>query len=783
MMTGFADATETELSAGSDVGDALALAGTKAGTIYGEAVGTGANDALGKTKLSGLLGADGKPLASSLESEGLLAGTLAGGAVGKATEDELTKAKPAVEKAATGLYKVIGGAFTKLGAIVEGTGIGTGSIFTKIGTNVQTAGQKADKTAGQFTHLKNISLITGAAVAVGIGYESVKAATDFQGATASLAASGDLTTKTANAIGQGFQGTAFDAQDSSTAITSAYATVVGKLETVDKSSKTTAGSLKFMNQAMTLNDATQGDLTTTTGALASVIQSFGQKLKSAAGDSNLLFNASRSTGVGVGTVATTVDTLHQKLIASNVSLSDITALMVSLAKTGGAGGKSVRLVATGLTTLLGGSKAVNAQLSTLSAGGGKIVTLEQQLAALKAAPSATTTAKSPYATQIADLKAAIASYGSATKSSPAGIAVANLKQQVAELTAEQDKWKASNVSTGSSVANQKKAIEAQIVALSKNNKELFDSKGQFIGVTKTVALLHTQFKTLTSAQQIAAAKTLFGGSAAVWLKVIQAGPASITKLKTSLGQSGSAAKAAAKQDATLKGELQKLKSGVKDVGTSIGLALIPKLTTATTDLGHMAKWLEKNKGAAKDLEHGVETAGAALALWWTGAKIVSALSAIGKVAKALGLVGTAGEAAATGIAGGEAAGAAGAAGGAIAAGGAATGALVLGAGVGAFVGTTELLHHTVAGDAVDELIYGKRNAKPTAKLGSATEALLKKYGGIKGLEAHDAALRKSQPQSRSPIRPGAKPTILSTYLNGQKIATATSRAQASKVRK
>lgn len=812
LMTGFGDATEAELAAGSETGDALSDAGLAAGAVYGDAVGTGASEELGKFKLdsSGLL------VPRDFQDAGAAVGAAGGLATGEAFDtaihDSISSsfagmAETLPEDASVGLGGLaaffatkgkqaaegFGGALStglgKLGAVAESAELPFAGALARASTAVDANKGNIDKLASSYAKLGKVVLLAGSALAVGVVYESVKLATGFQQVNYQIAASANISTAAATKISNAFLSTGGVAYASATQIGTAYAKVAGQLGATQGKALTAAQALKFMNTALDLNEAVSGDLATTTGNLSQVMQAFSLKTDQAAYASDVLFNASRLTQTSLGTVTTAVDKLHGRLGTASPSLGDVATLMVELAKNGVVGGKGVQMVSTALTKLLGGSTAVTEQLESLGTKGGtSIASLKQQLDKVNAEldkAGASSPAAANLTSQISALKTQIASFGTVTSSSPAYANVTLLKTNLADLESQLDTTNASMGQSTVGLKDQKASLEAEILALGKTGIQLFNAKGQFIGTTKTLGLLHQAFAVLTPEQRDQAATTLFGaGAAQVMLKVINEGPAAFQKWGKQVAAAGSAAKAAAKNNQTLDKQAAILGSDLEDLGTKLGLKVIPKLTEFVGDLTKGANWLEKNKGAASDAAHALEvTLGGAIALY-TGAKFVKFITMIGDATKALGLMSGAEILAGTsGLEGGAGLGA-------FSAG--IQGIAVAAAGVAAFGLTTEALKHTKAGQYDKDLgrdvynFFGGHAVTPSTSDTAKTNAIVARYGGVAGLEKHNAEVAAEKAKAaaipRSPMRPGTPKTTTTVKLSGQTIAQQTTRSQASKVK-
>jgi TP901 family phage tail tape measure protein len=204
----------------------------------------------------------------------------------------------------------------------------------------------------------------GVAVAATVAL-SVHNAMAMQESDAKIQGSAQLTAAAAKGIGDAFLATAGKSTFSGKEMADSFGPVAGVIQEVAGHTLTAADSMTVMNAATMLAEATGNALGATTGDLAAVMQSYGIKIGGAAAASNILFNASRLTNVPLDTLATTVDKLHGKLGIAAPTLTDVSGLMVDLANHGVAGSKGLMVVNTGLTTLMGGSKATTAELKDL----------------------------------------------------------------------------------------------------------------------------------------------------------------------------------------------------------------------------------------------------------------------------------------------------------------------------------------------------------------------------------------------------------------------------------
>jgi TP901 family phage tail tape measure protein len=207
-----------------------------------------------------------------------------------------------------------------------------------------------------------LAIIGGIAAA---GAAVVDLASKYTSATDLMAANSGITIKQANLIGSAFLATGGQTTFTAQEMMTAFAPVSGQLATLNGGALNAAQSMSFMSAAMALAEATGRPLASTVSSLASVMQAYGIPVKDAASASDLLYNVSRSLNMPIDSVASAVDKLHTKLGPLAPSLNDVGTLLLDLATHGVSGSRGLLAVNTGMTTLLGGSKATDAELKTL----------------------------------------------------------------------------------------------------------------------------------------------------------------------------------------------------------------------------------------------------------------------------------------------------------------------------------------------------------------------------------------------------------------------------------
>jgi TP901 family phage tail tape measure protein len=347
------------------------------------------------------------------------------------------------------LSSALSSAMGQLGLPFTGAVDNFGKHLDSAGGKSQSFGEKVGGAA------RGISL--GMAAAVGaVGAESVHLALNFDQATGKIAASAGISNAAAKSIGDAFLSTAGSTTFSAQEIATSYAGVAGQFGAVEGHALTAKQALGVMTASIDLAEGSGTSLDVATASLAATMQAYGLKAADAGLATDVLFNTSRATGVGIDTVTGTFQKLHSTLGAVTPDLGQVGGIMVDLAQHGETGKKALSAVNTALNGLLAPSKsAADAQkflgLSVYDANGKFVgfgslmdqlkpklagMTQEQQLATLKAVGFGT--ANKALLTTILDGpgafdKATAAASRQGTAHDAAGKATGNLKAQGEKL--------------------------------------------------------------------------------------------------------------------------------------------------------------------------------------------------------------------------------------------------------------------------------------------------------------------------------------------------------------
>jgi hypothetical protein len=461
--------------------------------------------------------------------------------------------------------------------------------------------------------MNKVGTATSAGLAIAVA-GSIKLAMDMQQSQAQLQGTMGLTAKAAANIGNAFLGTAGKSTYSGNEMMKAFAPVGGQLKIIEGHALTAAQSLSFMDAAAKLADATNHDLTGNTAALARTLQAFQLKTKDAAGAANTLFTTSRSTGVSVDSLSSTLGRLHMKLGDLNPSLTGVSSLMVDLAQRSVVGSRGILAVSSGLEHLI-----VTATKSGPA--------LEKSITSASKSAATAGTALATAQTRLAQKQADLASTGGATtvsqKNALANAQAAVTKAMEKSTTAQQALTSAQQ---GGSLLSSSAAS-----TLSSLNIQLFNSQGKFIGMRNLISQLQPKLSGLTGgARQLALANLFGAGSAQLMNKVIEAGPKAFDKATAAVMKHNAVSNAASAYQNTLKGQLETLRATVTDLATRFGRVLIPVMTDVVKGLSSMVKWLQKNKVVAEILGGVIATILAASMLHFIASTSKKFIEAIAK---------------------------------------------------------------------------------------------------------------------------------------------------------
>lgn len=246
-------------------------------------------------------------------------------------------------------------------------------------------GSLGERTAGMAAEISKLGSIGFGASIAGMADLAAK----YQSATHTIAANAGTSAAAATKIGTAFLGTSGQSIFSAKDMVVSFAAVAGQLKATEGQALNAGQAMKVMSAAGNLAEATNSTLTTSTSALATVMQGYHLSVSQAAAASDMLFNASRAVNLPLDTVAQAVDRLHSRLGTFAPSLGDVGGLMMSLASQGVTGSRGLRVMTSALQTLAGNTQPVQDVLRALGVhifnAQGKFVGLESAIKQLQPA--------------------------------------------------------------------------------------------------------------------------------------------------------------------------------------------------------------------------------------------------------------------------------------------------------------------------------------------------------------------------------------------------------------
>lgn len=229
------------------------------------------------------------------------------------------------------------------------------------------------------------AVIGGGLITAGVA--GTKMAETYQTSMARVQAAGSLTTAQAKQIGDTFLATAGSSTMSGKQIADAFSGVAGVVRQLGGGTLTSASAMDVMKAAMAGSESSGKDLGDTTKTLVSVMQAYGLSTGQAADTMNTMWNTSKATGIGMDNLSTSVARMKTRLGAAAPDLDTTSTLLVDLAQHGVTGQRGLNSVSSGMTTLMGGSKATDAELKNLGVtvfdSSGKFVGMQSVISQLQ----------------------------------------------------------------------------------------------------------------------------------------------------------------------------------------------------------------------------------------------------------------------------------------------------------------------------------------------------------------------------------------------------------------
>lgn len=219
---------------------------------------------------------------------------------------------------------------------------------------------KGSSSMSKLQSVGKVAFLAIAAGAVAVGVAAVDMEMKYEASTAKMAGSANISIAAANNIGAAFLGQAFKTTFSAQQTMTAYAGVAGQLGTMQGKALTATQALGFMTQAQDLAEASGNNLDTTTASLAKVMQAFQLPVSQAAAATDVLFNTSVATGVGISTLATQLSKARGMMGAAAPPIGVLSGLLLDLTAHGVSGRAAMSTLTGAFTGIINPTKAVAA---------------------------------------------------------------------------------------------------------------------------------------------------------------------------------------------------------------------------------------------------------------------------------------------------------------------------------------------------------------------------------------------------------------------------------------
>lgn len=593
------------------------------------------------------LGAKGATAGEGAEA-GLAGISGAGKDVEKTLDDAEKKSKESsgvFEK----FFQVLSGGFTGVGRSAAKFGLPFSESLVKTGEKLgetegkaSSFGEKLAETGGVITAVGSVALVAAGAEAVNLGDK-------FASATAQISSSAGITQAAATKIGDSFKN--IKGEESANELSAAYAQVAGQLGTIQGRALTAAQADQVMAASADLADAKLGSLSSTTSDLATVMQAYHLSASQSAAVSDDLYGVSTKTGVGLDTVTSTLQRLHSQLGANTPSLAQVSGLMLDLTEHGETGRAAVSGVASAFTNLLKQAAPAATATATVATEQQRLVTAHNSLvnAQQRLVTSGNSVANAQQSIKAIQDKINDGSLSGVEATDELAAAQARLSQAQESYSATQttvaqaqQSYAATQSEVAAAITNTTHPITAAQEEAKKLGISIYNTKGQFVGISDVISELQPKLEKMTPAQQNLAVQELFGaGASDKLIQTILAGPKAYDASTAAVTKAGAAHAAASAQMATLSGEGKQLGATLENVGISAGQFLIPKLQEGAEVLATTVGWFERNKGAAEALAGVIGGALSVAVGAFAVNKITEMVRGVGQAVTTLGKLGSA----------------------------------------------------------------------------------------------------------------------------------------------
>lgn len=414
-----------------------------------------------------------------------------------------------------------------------------------------------DNSLAKFVSSHPAAIAGTAAMAGGLvilGAKAVEAGTSYAKQTTQLKNTADITQGAADKISKAFLQTAGTSTFSADQIIAAYEPVAGRLGEVEGHALSSSEAMKVMAASQSLAEATGADLASATGNVSRVMKDYHLTADQAGTASNDLYNLQKLTGLSTDSLTTAFDRLQPILAASGMTMDQASGYLLDMTDKFGSGKKAIGMMGTTLQALMAPSSKAQGVLTELGIttldANGKFLGLSPVLEELKAKLGSATTAGSDMI-----MKTTEASYAQKLfKDSSQG--------SIEKLYKTVDAYQAAGSAT------EKSAII----------NEMFGKKSA--GAGKDIQKFSDYLNNNTSyTMKNAAGQAIFGKNWASIKMLVDGGSAALSEATKRVTENNAVNKAAEDNAKTLEGQQKILAASFKDVMITVGLALIPALTS------------------------------------------------------------------------------------------------------------------------------------------------------------------------------------------------------------
>lgn len=218
---------------------------------------------------------------------------------------------------------------------------------------------------------------------VAVAGVSTKLAMDFQTSMTQVQNSAGMTADQTKKLGDAFVNTMFKSEFSAQDMATAYATVAGQLQLLNRGTLTTKQSMDFMSAATDLATAKHLNLGSAVSSTMQIMKAFQTPIAQTSDVTNQLFIASSLTGQSVDTLSGQYLKMASKIGSVMPSLTDMNTLMIDMNQHGVGSGRIFTQMTLAISNMLNPSKkqsqALVDMIGPITDASGKFVGMQSVL--------------------------------------------------------------------------------------------------------------------------------------------------------------------------------------------------------------------------------------------------------------------------------------------------------------------------------------------------------------------------------------------------------------------